>query len=289
MNSVTTCQPFSPTTYGTKIPCGIAIPWEIGPRTTYEDEAVSETISKLAHEHLTPCQNQEEARARFEELKRDFKDLQYFPKLATPFAQLIYYAQLSEEQRVYSQSTISVFEESDRANRDHTAWLRTAVCCIPAGFAVSFCVPASLPFVAQSAITSFASCAAGFSSWVGTGSNPDDKSDAANNRQDGRGGIERTVQSIAGQLIRLKSLDYFLAAEIANRLNVEVLQGKMQREDPVLVSQRRDGPDLVELEAAKCFVQGKCLPKDTPLAIMTAIDTANMAIEQRLHLYTGTR
>lgn len=291
MSPVTT-QPtscISQTPFGTKIPAGIVLPFQCGERIQPQDEGISSAIKTLAKENLPNCATSEEANERFEALKGQLKDLHYFPKQATPFAQLVYYAGLSDEQSVYSMSGKYVLEESMRATRDAKAWLRTAGVCIPCGFTVAFCLPACLPVAAQATITSITAYAAGFSSWVGTGTNPDDKSDAANSRQDELGEIRGIIENIAGELIELKNENHLLAKVIADQLNVEAISAQMQTEDPVALAQGKFVIDLTPLTAAKAFIRDEALPTGTPRNIKNAVNIAYIAKEHGFSLYQGSK
>lgn len=268
------CLPTT-TPYGCMTPCGAAFPWTCG-----SDKCPEVVI----HINLNTClrppnvisTTDQEAKRLFAILKSQVAEITHFPTNESRFGQLIYLAGLSDEQNPYSESDLDVMERCHRSDVSTKRWLNAAfIPALGAPIAVWGLVSDDPWMVTASLVIGVA---AGVISWIATGSNPDFKSDAANDRQNALYKSSKSLEQIAAELIDLNSSDPYLAQKIAASLKLPAIADKMALFDP----KAQGAPlNLDALEGARRHVLGKPLLDRTPLAIRHHIQLSTQKIPRQ--------
>jgi len=262
---------------GIACPCSCARKPSASPEEGSEDE-IADANMRIYRPNLESCDTVAKAHKVFDDFKAVVTQLTHFPPEESRFLQLMYYANLSDKQSPYTKSAQLTFQRSYISDRDTKTWLRVGGVTAWSSPVVTWALPllgwAALsltqdhPGVAAAIVT--AGVAASGISWISTGSNPDYKSDSANERQDVLTGLPETLKQIARELIDLKYDRPFLAAVTAYALqmNLDNIQKQMILEDP----KSQESPlDLTALAGACRAVLGGERPDRMPVDLSAYI------------------
>lgn len=242
------------TRYGCLSFCGVACPWQCGKEQSPfpEPNTAAIELNELIFAPAVKSQSQQEAATTFLDLRKHVTHLNYLPSKNTRFLQLLYYAHMSEKQSPYSESDRAVLKRSYKSDKTTKTWLRVAAF-------VAFCSPLAIwglslyqdnPIALAGLLA--VTIGANMVSWIATGSNPDFKSDSANDRQDILLDFVKTMDQISLELIDLKAINPHLARQIAQNINLDLIREKMVLQDP----RAREPFDLSALESACSFAVG---------------------------------
>lgn len=274
---------FTTTHYGTFF-CGMAVPWKCCKKQCLEEEALEEHVIGIFTNDLSSslpyCTTVEMAQKVFQEAASSLQTLHFFPVQSSLLCQLIYYTNLSSTQSLFSQSENIILQRSAIAEKQTKRWLRAALIIGVIGITtLSWGLQLKAAWFEERgcgyipiASNLLLPIISGSFAWVATGSNPDFKSDAANDRQDLLNQFPERIMELAQELLDLYDKNPQLAKYISQKISIPTLQKALLRDDPKSHSYHPDIQletplNLIALEAACNYILQKKIPTKAPLAL----------------------